>query len=54
VRWDEDAEHSNVDTRYGESGTPFYSLDCLSRLGNDTDSVDDDLHQKLDLKYPEE
>jgi hypothetical protein len=53
MRRDENAKDSNVDTCRNNSSTPFKSLNCLSRLGDDADSVDDDLEQQLDLEYPE-
>jgi hypothetical protein len=38
-----DAEYSNVDNCCHQGGAPFKAPDCLSGLGDDTDSVDDDL-----------
>jgi hypothetical protein len=54
VRRDEDAKDSNVNARYGKCGAPFQLLDCPLGLSDNADSVDDDLHQQLDLKYPKE
>ena len=42
---DPDAEHSNVDTGDDNSCTPFYPGDCSCILGDDCDSVDDDLQK---------
>lgn len=54
VRGDEDDKDCNIDACHDGCGSPFQLLNRLSRLGNDSDSIDDDLHEKLCLKDPEE
>ena len=44
----------NVDASDDEGRAPFEFKDCRSMLGDDGDSVDDDLQKQLDLKDPEE
>lgn len=48
----EDTEDSNVNERNDQSRSPFKIPNRLSTLCNDRDSVDDNLHQKLDFKNP--
>ena len=52
--WYPDTKDGNVDHGDEHSGTPFHPPDCLWTLCDDSNSVDDDLHQELDLKDPEE
>lgn len=54
VRGNPDNEDSNVDKGNGDDSAPFDFLDCGPVLSNECDSVDDDLHQHLDLEDPEE
>jgi hypothetical protein len=54
MRRDEDAKDGNVDARHDGGSSPFDLGDCASVFGDDGDSVDDDLHQELDFKDPEE
>lgn len=48
----EDTEDGYVNERNNQSRSPFKIPNRLSVLRNDRDSVDDDLHQKLDFKNP--
>lgn len=50
---DEDAEHRDVDGRDDAGRAPFENLDSFLALGDDRNSVDDDLQQQLNLKDPE-
>jgi hypothetical protein len=49
-----DTKDGNVDAGDDERSAPFEFKDCRSMLGDDGDSVDDDLQEQLDLKDPEE
>lgn len=51
---DENAKHSNIHTSHDPSSGPFHDRNCFPMFGNDGDSVDDDLHQQLDLEHPKE
>lgn len=51
---DEDAKDSNIDGRDDQGGPPFQSVDSPLRLRDDGDTVDNNLHEQLDLKDPEE
>ena len=50
----EDAEDSYVDKGYNQRGSPFHAPSRFPGLRDDRNAVDDDLHQELDLKDPEE
>lgn len=54
MRWDPDAKDGNVDHRNRNCGPPFDTAYRLFMLGNDGDSIYDDLEQKLNFKHPEE
>ena len=49
-----DTKDGDVDASDNEGRAPFEFKDCRSMLGDDGDSVDDDLQKQLDLKDPEE
>ena len=49
-----DAKDGNIDCRHDSSSSPLKFLQFPSVLGNEQDSINDDLHQQLDLKGPEE
>jgi hypothetical protein len=51
---DPDAEYGNVDGGDQDDSAPFEPLDRTAMLSDERDSVDDDLHQQLDLEDPEE
>lgn len=51
---DEDAKDGNVDGRDKQGCSPLQAVDGLVGFADDRYSVDDDLHQQLDLKDPEE
>lgn len=44
----------NVNKSDGNGGSPFQLKDSRPMFGDDGDSVDDNLHKKLDLKDPKE
>jgi len=46
---DPDAKDGDVDASDQDSDAPFDSNGCLLLLHNNGDSIDDDLHKKLDL-----
>ena len=52
--WNPNVEHGDVDASDDNSGGPFDLHDPLSVFGYHVDSVDDNLHQQLDLKHPKE
>jgi hypothetical protein len=54
MRRDPDAKDGHVDGGDDGGGSPLEQTDGLLALGNDGDSVDDDLHEQLDLEDPEE
>jgi hypothetical protein len=54
MSWYPDAKYHNVDGGDKQSCAPFHSGNQLSVIGHHMDTIDDDLHQQLDLKYPEE
>lgn len=51
---DPDAEDGNIDACNDESSAPFELSDGAFMLGDDCDSVDDDLHEQLNLEDPKE
>lgn len=54
MRRDPDAEDGNVDHRDDSSGTPFQPAHKYLVIRDNSDSVDDNLHQQLNFKHPEE
>jgi len=54
MRGDPDAEDGNVDSSNEGSGSPFYVTNCATVLGDQSDTVNDDLHEQLELEDPEE
>ena len=54
MRRDPDAEDGNVDGSDEDEGTPFEFLNRTAVLGDECNSIDDDLHEQLNLKHPEE
>jgi hypothetical protein len=54
MRRDPDTEYGNVDSGNEGSGAPFYVANCAAVLGDQSDTVDDDLHEELDLEDPKE
>jgi hypothetical protein len=49
-----DSKDGNVDKSDGKGGSPLQLKDSRSMFGDDRDSIDDNLHKKLDFKDPEE
>jgi hypothetical protein len=54
VGWDPNAEDRDVDGSNDDYGSPLDPPYCITVLRNQCNSVDDDLHQKLDLEGPAE
>lgn len=54
MRRDPDAKDGHVDGGDDGGSSPLEQADGLLALGDDGDSVDDDLHEQLDLEDPEE
>lgn len=52
--WYPDDENGDIDGGDESDGAPFQSSDRAAMFGDESDSVDDDLHQQLDLEYPKE
>lgn len=50
---DPDTEDRYVDASNDGCRTPFYSEYSASIFGDDGNSIHDNLHQQLNLKYPE-
>lgn len=48
-----DAKHCNVDASNGKGGAPFELEYGTPVFCNDGNSIDDDLHEQLDLENPE-
>ena len=48
-----DAKDRNVDNDKDSKGSPFYSTDSSLRDCKESDPVDDDLHDAVNLKDPE-
>jgi hypothetical protein len=53
VRRDPDAEDGNVDGGDEDEGAPFDVADGTPVFGDESNPVDDDLHEQLDLEDPE-
>lgn len=49
---DPDAEDGNIDACNDEGSAPFELSDGAFMFGDNCDSVDDDLHEQLNLKDP--
>ena len=49
-----DTEDGDVDGSDDYNGTPLDVADCVSMLSDKSNTVDDDLHEQLDLENPEE
>ena len=47
-------ENGNVDSGNDNNGSPFDIADCAATFGDKGYTVDDDLHQQLDLEDPKE
>lgn len=54
MRRDPDAEDGDINGSDDYNGTPLDVADSISMFGDECDSVDDDLHEQLNLKDPEE
>ncbi len=54
MRWNPNAEDGDVDCRDDDECTPFDVADGISMFGNECNTIDDDLHEQLDLEHPEE
>lgn len=54
VRWNPDTEDGDVDGRDDDDSSPLDVTDCLSVFSDERDTVDDDLHEQLDLEDPKE
>lgn len=52
IGWDPDADNGNVDEDEKGEGAPFDAEDCRPIYGKDGDTVDDDLHESVDLEAP--
>lgn len=53
VRRDPDAEDGDIDDGDKDEGAPFDVADGTPVFGDESNSVDDDLHEQLDLEDPE-
>lgn len=54
MRWNPDAEDGDVDRRDDDDGSPFDVPDSFAMFSDERDTVDDDLHEQLNLEHPEE
>jgi hypothetical protein len=54
VSRDPNAEDSNIDSSYQNHRSPFHSGYCSPMFCDKCNSVDDDMHQQLDLENPAE
>lgn len=54
VRRNPDAEDSDVDGRDEDYCSPLDIPDSVAMFSDERNTVDDDLHQQLDLEHPEE
>lgn len=52
--WDPDAEDGDVDDCDDQRGAPFHPPHCFLAVRNHCNPIDDDLHQELNFKHPEE
>lgn len=52
MRWDPNTEDCNIYSSDDSDSSPFEFFHRATMLSNESDSIDDDLHQKLDLKDP--
>lgn len=50
--WDPNTENSDVYRCDDSHGPPFQRLHRTSMLSDERNSVDNNLHQQLDLEYP--
>ncbi len=54
MRWDPDTEDSDINGCNDSDGAPFHLANRAAVLSDKGDTVDYDLHEKLDLEHPEE
>lgn len=54
VRRDPDTEDGDIDCGDDNEGTPLDVADSLAMFSDQSNSVDDDLHEQLDLENPKE
>lgn len=54
MRWNPDNKDSDVNCGNSRGSSPFQTLHCTAVLSNDSNPVDNHLHEELDLKDPEE
>lgn len=54
MRWYPDAENGDVDSGNEDDSAPFDITDCRAVFGDESNPIDDNLHQQLDLEDPEE
>jgi hypothetical protein len=52
--WDPDDENGDVNAGDENDGAPFEISDGFAMFGNESDTVDDNLHEQLNLKHPKE
>lgn len=53
MRWNPDTKDGDIDGSDDNDGTPFDVADGVAMFSNERDSIDDDLHEQLDLEDPE-
>lgn len=54
VRWNPDTEDGDIDGRDNDDGSPLDVPDSFAMFSDECDTVDDDLHEQLNLEHPEE
>lgn len=54
VRWNPDTEDGDIDGRDDDDGPPLDVPDSVAMFSDERNTVDDDLHEQLDLEHPEE
>lgn len=47
-------EHGDIDENQEGEDSPFETSHCLGRNGKQGDSINDNLHDAVDLNYPED
>jgi hypothetical protein len=52
--WNPDDENGDVDASDENDGAPFQLSDSAAVFSNESDPIDDNLHEQLDLEHPKE
>lgn len=54
VRWNPDAEYGDVDGRDKDDSSPLDVPDSVAVFSDERNTIDDNLHEQLDLEDPKE